>query len=80
MNGQNKMRIRIPGKQPGRTERIRVTFKVMCMIALIIALIVCAFGLPATAEFPLALVALTTYAIWAWYEMQHGKHRKDGKK
>lgn len=76
------MKIRIPDpKQPGKTERIRITFKIMCVIALVIALIVCAFGLPATAEFPLALVALTTYAVWAWYETHaKGKHRKDGKK
>ena len=75
------MRMRIPDPEhPGKTERIRITFKVMCVIAIAIALIVCAFGLPATAEFPLALVALTTYAVWAWYETQRGKHRKDGKK
>lgn len=74
------MKIRIPGKQPGKTERIRITFKIMCMIAIIVALIVCVAGLPASAEFPLALVALTTYAIWSWHETHaNGKHKKDRK-
>lgn len=71
------MKIRIPDpNHPGRTERIRITFKIMCMIALVIALIVCVLGWPAAAEFPLALIALTTYAIWAWHETRHGNHKK----
>lgn len=71
------MKIRIPDpNHPGRTERIRVTFKVMFVIALVIALIVCAFGLPATAEFPLALVALGSYAVWAYYETKKSKQEE----
>lgn len=68
------MRIRIPdSQQPGKTRRIRITFKIMCVMALIIAIIVVGFGLPATAEFPLALIALTTYAVWAYYESRKSK-------
>lgn len=75
------MKIRIPDpNHPGQTKRIRITFKIMFMIALAIALIVCVFGLPAAAEFPLALVALTTYALWAWYEMKEEPKRKKKKK
>lgn len=68
------MRIRIPDPEhPGKTRRIRITFKTMCIISLIIALIVCGFGLPAAAEFPLALVILGSYAVWAYYETKKSK-------
>lgn len=68
------MRIRIPDPEhPGKTRRIRIIFKTMCIISLIIALIVCGFGLPAAAEFPLALVILGSYAVWAYYETKKSK-------
>lgn len=68
------MRIRIPdSNHPGKTRRIRITFKTMCIISLIIALIVCGFGLPAAAEFPLALVILGSYAVWAYYETKKSR-------
>lgn len=68
------MKIRIPDAQhPGKTRRIRITFKTMCIISLIIALIVCGFGLPAAAEFPLALVILGSYAVWAYYETKKSR-------
>ena len=68
------MRIRIPDPEhPGKTRRIRITFKTMCIISLTIALIICGFGLPAIAEFPLALVILGSYAVWAYYETKKSK-------
>ena len=68
------MRMRIPDPEhPGKTRRIRITFKTMCIISLIIALIVCGFGLPAAAEFPLALVILGSYAVWAYYETKKSR-------
>lgn len=71
------MKMRIPDvKNPGKTRRIRITFKTMCVIAIIIALIVVGFGLPAAAEFPLALVALGSYAVWAYYESRKSKQEE----
>lgn len=71
------MKIRIPDpNHPGKTRRIRITFKTMCIISLIVALIVVGFGLPAVAEFPIALVILGTYAVWAYYESRKNKQEE----
>lgn len=48
----------------------------MCALAILIAIIVTIWGLPAIMEFPLALIAVAVYAIYAYHENKHHKERK----
>ena len=66
------MRIRLPGK---KQRWVHVSFTIMCILAILTAIIVCVFGLPASAEFPLALIAVGAYAVHEWHK-QHHKEQK----
>lgn len=48
----------------------------MCILAILIAIIVTVLGLPAIMEFPLAIIAVAVYAIYAYHENKHRKDRK----
>lgn len=67
------MRIRLPGKNGRRW--VHVSFTIMCILAILIAIIVTVLGLPAIMEFPLALLAVGAYAVYEWHK-QHHKERK----
>lgn len=54
---------------------MHVSLKTMCILAILTAIIICVFGLPASAEFPLALIAVGAYAVYAWWNQNH-KERK----
>lgn len=66
------MRIRLPHKR----RWVHVSFKTMCILAVLTAIIVTILGLPAIMEFPLALLAVAVYAIYAYHENKHRKDRK----
>ena len=67
------MRIRLPGK---KRRWVHVSFRIMCILAILTAIIVTIWGLPAIMEFPLALIAVAVYAIYAYHENKHRKDRK----
>ena len=67
------MRIRLPGK---KRRWVHVSFRIMCILAILIAIIVTLLGLPAIMEFPLALIAVAVYAIYTYHENKHHKERK----
>lgn len=48
----------------------------MCILAILTAIIVTLLGLPAFMEFPLAIIAVAVYAIYAYHENKHHKERK----
>lgn len=68
------MRIRPPHKH--EKHWAHVSLKTMCALAILIAIIVTIWGLPAIMEFPLALIAVAVYAIYAYHENKHHKERK----
>lgn len=67
------MRLRLPGK---KRRWVHVSFRIMCILAILIAIIVTIWGLPAIMEFPLALIAVAVYAIYTYHENKHHKERK----
>ncbi len=48
----------------------------MCVLAILIAIIVTILGLPASIEFPLAIIGVGVYAIYEHHNQKHDKERK----
>lgn len=48
----------------------------MCILAILTAIIVTLLGLPAIMEFPLALIAVGAYAVYAWWNQNHKENKK----
>ena len=48
----------------------------MCALAILIAIIVTIWGLPAIMEFPIALTAISVYALCEYHNQKHRKDKK----
>ena len=53
-----------------------MSLKTMCALAILTAIIVTIWGLPASMEFPIALTAISVYALCEYHNQKHRKDKK----